>query len=275
MTTTLEQTLSAHGLHHYWQTVKPLVRNAITLTTHKAEHIPLGASRLGGDPDLPPHIDWPFNGKTPLSFIAQINFAESKPHDHDDRLPASGILYLFYDCEAENWGFDPKDKSGFKVLYYDGDPAALQPRPAPNSDYTFPAASLNFDSRTEIPNWSSWLVRDYNWTDEESDAWWEYWETWNEDIRHKLLGHSDNIQGAMELQCQLASHGIPYRAATASQLEESFTAGAADWLLLLQIDSDDRCGMHWHGNGRLYVWIRRQDLAARDFSRCWVVLQSA
>ena len=111
MTTTLEQTLSAHGLHHYWQTVKPLVRNAITFTTHKAEHIPLGASRLGGDPDLPPHIDWPYNGKTPLSFIAQINFADSKPHDHDDRLPASGILYLFYDCEAENWGFDPKDKS--------------------------------------------------------------------------------------------------------------------------------------------------------------------
>ena len=57
MTTTLEQTLSAHGLHRYWQTVKPLVRNAITLTTQKAEHIPLGASRLGGDPDLPPHID--------------------------------------------------------------------------------------------------------------------------------------------------------------------------------------------------------------------------
>ncbi|WP_298047407.1 YwqG family protein [uncultured Cardiobacterium sp.] len=276
MTTTLEQTLSAHGLHHYWQTVKPLVRNAITFTTHKAEHIPLGASRLGGDPDLPPHIDWPYNGKTPLSFIAQINFADSKPHDHDDRLPASGILYLFYDCEAENWGFDPKDKSGFKVLYYDGDPAALQPRPAPNSDYTFPAASLNFASRTEIPNWSSWLVRDYNWTDEESDAWWEYWETWNEDIRHKLLGHSDNIQGDMELECQLVSHGEYCGDSDAYESErgKALAPGAADWILLLQIDSDeDNCNMMWGDSGRLYLWIRKDDLAARTFDKSWLVLQ--
>ena len=276
MTTTLEQTLSAHGLHHYWQTVKPLVRNAITFTTHKAGHIPLGASRLGGDPDLPPHIDWPYNGKTPLSFIAQINFADSKPHDHDDRLPASGILYLFYDCEAENWGFDPKDKSGFKVLYYDGDPAALQARPAPNRDYTFPAASLNFASRTEIPNWSSWLVRDYNWTDEESDAWWEYWETWNEDIRHKLLGHSDNIQGDMELECQLVSHGeyCGDSAAYESERGKALAPGAADWILLLQIDSDeDNCHMMWGDSGRLYLWIRKNDLAARAFDKSWLVLQ--
>ena len=36
--------------------------------------------------------------------------------------------------------------------------------------------------------------------------------------------------------------------------------GAADWRLLLQIDSDDDAGIMWDTTGRVYVWIREQDL---------------
>ena len=50
--------------------------------------------------------------------------------------------------------------------------------------------------------------------------------------------------------------------------------GTADWRLLLQIASrNDDSGMMWGDGGNLYVWIRRLDLAARDFSKVWVVLQ--
>jgi uncharacterized protein YwqG len=44
-------------------------------------------------------------------------------------------------------------------------------------------------------------------------------------------------------------------------------------MLLLQIDSDDAIGWTWGDAGRLYFWIRKQDLAARRFDRVWTILQ--
>ncbi|OWJ65820.1 YwqG family protein [Inquilinus limosus] len=49
---------------------------------------------------------------------------------------------------------------------------------------------------------------------------------------------------------------------------------AEDWILLMQIDSDHRSGMTWGDSGMLYVWIRREDLQARRFDRARVILQS-
>ncbi|MHC4402544.1 MAG: DUF1963 domain-containing protein [Planctomycetota bacterium] len=50
--------------------------------------------------------------------------------------------------------------------------------------------------------------------------------------------------------------------------------GAADWQLLLQIDSDeDNAGMMWGDMGRLYFWIRRDDLKKQAFGNVWMVLQ--
>ena len=54
----------------------------------------LGASRLGGEPDLP-------GGKTPsangyeLRFIGQFDLADFRPHDPAERLPDSGLLSFF------------------------------------------------------------------------------------------------------------------------------------------------------------------------------------
>ena len=54
-----------------------------------------------------------------------------------------------------------------------------------------------------------------------------------------------------------------------------FEKNAAQWQLLLQIDSDWDSDMDWDGEGRVYLWIKRDDLAARDFSKTWLVLQTS
>lgn len=271
MKSALEAELLRCGLRRYWQASCVFVRNAVTLTVQGVGDAPFGRSHLGGAADLPRVWAWPYRGDMPLSLVAQINFAECKGFDMNGMLPEQGMLYVFYDCEDGGWGSEPGDGDGFCVWYYDGDRSFLRRHDVPEGQ-GFPAAALQFGRRWEIPDRECWLMRDYWWEDFENVAWWERWDKFSGEKRHKLLGHSDNIQGAMEPQCQLASHGIPYRPATAQQ-EEVLTAGAADWVLLLQVDSDARCAMQWGNNGRLYVWIRKQDLAARDFSRCWVVLQ--
>jgi uncharacterized protein YwqG len=79
----------------------------------------------------------------------------------------------------------------------------------------------------------------------------------------------------MDLECQLVSHGVycgdesGYKSPRRAELEN----GKADWLLLLQLDSDDDADMMWGDAGRLYFWINKNDLARRDFSKVWMILQ--
>ena len=54
---------------------------------------------MGGLPDLPLSVSWPETGGKPLGFLGQLNLSETKPFDKDDLLPASGLLYFFYDSE--------------------------------------------------------------------------------------------------------------------------------------------------------------------------------
>lgn len=79
----------------------------------------------------------------------------------------------------------------------------------------------------------------------------------------------------MDLECQLVSHGLycgdasGYQATRAKELE----AGRQDWILLLQLDTDDDAGMMWGDGGMLYFWIRKEDLERSRFDRCWMILQ--
>jgi uncharacterized protein YwqG len=37
--------------------------------------------------------------------------------------------------------------------------------------------------------------------------------------------------------------------------------------------AEEAAGMMWGDAGRIYFWIRREDLLARDFDRSWLILQ--
>jgi len=54
---------------------------------------------------------------------------------------------------------------------------------------------------------------------------------------------------------------------------EEHLARAGEWQLVLQIDSDIETGMEWGDMGRLFLCARKEDLAARRFDRCWMVMQ--
>jgi uncharacterized protein YwqG len=93
---------------------------------------------------------------------------------------------------------------------------------------------------------------------------------------HRCGGHPQEIQGDMRLECQLVTNGIycgdpsGYQDPRRAVLER----GAADWHLLLQVDSDEkRLGWMWGDAGRVYFWARRQDIEATEFGGAWAVLQ--
>jgi uncharacterized protein YwqG len=79
----------------------------------------------------------------------------------------------------------------------------------------------------------------------------------------------------MQTEVQLVSHGLYCGNATGynDPRAEELRAGASQWRLLLQIDSDDDTGMMWGDVGRIYYWIHERDLAAGVFENTWLILQ--
>jgi uncharacterized protein YwqG len=92
---------------------------------------------------------------------------------------------------------------------------------------------------------------------------------------HRLLGHPDPVQGNMQLECQLVTNGLYCGDGTGHEdpRASALEAGARDWRLLLQIDTDDTLGSEWGDTGRVYFWIREQDLAAQRFDSAWHIMQ--
>ena len=258
------------------EALKPLAKPAIVLEDAPGPLV----LRLGGQPRLPASIGWPDRKGRPLSFIAELDLAALRAVDGPDWLPASGALHLFFDAEEEPWGFDPADRDGWKVLRTDGVAANTRPPPpALPSDRIFAPVMLSGRSALTYPTTERVALPpevggafDFEAVHAFMDA------ELGDGPRHQVGGFPSPIQGdGMELEAQLASNGI-YMGGPDSYTDARIAAlepGAADWRLLLQIDSDDSAGLMWGDTGTLYVWVREQDARAGDFSRVWMIVQSA
>lgn len=257
------------------QLVEPLSKPTILIRTREGEC----ASYFGGLPPKLPGFQWPHRDSRPLCFLACINLSDL-PREFD-WLPESGRLLFFYDMEEQPGGFDPKDRGGWEVLY-----SELQPSPdgtkaevptGLKAEFVLKTRGMEFKSSKLPPSWEEDVLSPLDLTDAELDDLMEFRSSlYGEGPSHQIGGYPDPIQSPeMALECQLASNGLycgnstGYRDPRAKELE----AGAKDWRLLLQMDSDDDLNVMWGDVGTLYFWIREDDAKQKDFSKAWVVLQ--
>jgi uncharacterized protein YwqG len=273
--------LEANDLSRYAPALEKLARPAVEIDTHAAAAAALavGASRIGGAPDLPASFRWPRYAGKPLAFVAQIDLGEVARVMPDGPLPRQGHLWFFYAADQTHWGFDPKD-AGSSVVHYEAD-APLVRRALPDDlpgEGRFAPATLTFRTFADLPDGDD----PRNPTADADDAIGERYH----DVRshlttagvataHKLLGYPDTIQGPMESECAAAGSGI-YMGDGKGEQDPRFkrvNATRYDWRLLMQVDSDDAAKMMWGDSGRLYFWIRDQDLRERRFDKAWMILQ--
>jgi uncharacterized protein YwqG len=229
-------------------------------------------SKLGGTPSTPPDFEWPVWNSSPLQFLGQIDLSAVQRQSSMDWLPNTGALLFFYDAEQSTWGFDPKDRGSWRVFHYPH-LAELSPHSGPLGQL-LPERFLSFASAKSYPEPER---LGFNIT-EIPDEFWEYFDSVRPERYplHQVGGFPFAIQGdGMELECQLASNGLyvgqpdGYNSEQAKQLE----GGAADWKLVLQLDTDDDANMMWGDVGRLYFWVRHDEGAKGDFSNVWMILQ--
>jgi hypothetical protein len=115
---------------------------------------PLGASKIGGFPDLPSGIAWPIRNGFRAGFFMQIALGEL-PRETWNPWPDRGMVYVF--CHDEEGNL--RDAPGWELLYFDGPLQALQrsvsPREPLNAESFFFESSdprqVTFAAGTDFP----------------------------------------------------------------------------------------------------------------------------
>ena len=276
----LSNALAASGLQRLQPDIERMMLPSLRLTgTPATGTLSAGTSRLGGVPDLPVGFTWPVWKSSPMSFLAQLRLEELAALSPASLLPKSGMLSFFYDAAQETYGADPADRGGWLVAYFGGDPGGWLVSAFPAAlpaEARFSACTLQFSIEDSLPSSPAQHLPAPGWSEAEVEAYQQFLFDYpgaEERARphHRMFGHPDQLQDDMQLQCALYANGFadlndPKAAPALSQKE--------DWLLLLQVDSDDQAGMQWASAGRLYFWIESGALQAGQFERCWLVLQS-
>lgn len=178
------------------------------------------------------------------------------------------------------WGYDPKDKGGFKVVCYTGDLSQLYITPLPDAldDFLqFKPCKITFVLENSYPGDICDFKDVFGISDK--DKWDEFSNLYYNHISkgsiNKLLGYPDLIQGDIFLESQLVTNGLycgdptGYNDPRRKELEK----GISDWILLFQIDSDDNADMMWGDVGRIYFVIKKDDLNNLIFDKIWSSFQ--
>jgi uncharacterized protein YwqG len=245
--------------------------------------IPIGASKLGGSPDVPAGFEFPmWNGRY-LSFIAQIRLSDAAAYDLEGLLPPKGMLYFFFEfslyCEHITAVYYTPE-GPYRVIYVEDEDAPLVRMPHPVSEYALIRyAKEPLLVETEVYGACA-LELQQEWTpllpelrcrerasavERENDPAWDWLRTAEEELErpmHRLLGVETDIQGDFS---------------TLDYASKAWKLGkASDWTLLLQLDSDEpgqsKPGFRWVDGGMLYFCVHKDDLRARRFDRVWLDL---
>lgn len=291
----LKRRLEAAGLSSVAERIVALARPCyrIERMLTPEDQIPIGASKFGGLPDVPAGFVWPqIEGKRhpePVEFVGQIRLADL-PDPLPEPLPRDGLLSFF-----TRW-------SEGQVFYFPQG-ATLERSPSPNPQVapapegfwqklkaefkrnpdprqTYRACTLNFVHAFSAPDGDHSTIKALNLSDEDSEAYAEQVLESPEEppaathgMQHQMFGHARPVQNEMELECDHTRSGATMRW---DLPQERFIAASQNWVLLLQMDTDDYKegpGWMWGDAGMLYFWIHRDDLAARAFEKSVFISQ--
>jgi len=241
--------------------------------------VPIGVSKIGGLPDLPETCQWPTWQNIHLSFLCQINLHDLAVYSCCNTLPSVGWLYFFYDPEQRTWGFDPKDRGSWCVIYHNGACSDLTRREYPSDEHEiYTPCCISHCETLSLPGWNDSDIENLL-NDEELDCYRDFMDEsislYPNNTKHQVLGVPNSLQGDMQLECQLVANGVYCGDANAYQdsRRKTLEAGKEDWHLLFQLDSDENAEMMWGDCGRLYFWIQSQNLLKRNFAEVWMILQ--
>jgi len=237
--------------------MEKLAFKAVSLkTTTPDDYSNTGNSRFGGLPDLPPDSQYPMfphyiKGKALLHhiFIAQLNCEELAPLQ--DYLPRKGILYFYLEDEEE---------LVCKVVYH---PNTQQLQSAKDLDILpirngyiskpYNPYSLEKTQVIALPRFFEGKF-DHEHEREMTSKDLKSLNPFREEAYHTINEHPAYHHQSPNISAALARKGKP-----------------EDWMALLKVDFDSKCGFSFFDARDLCFMIHKSDLAQADFSNVFAV----
>lgn len=231
----LEALVRQYNLARHWDYIRGITIPRINIQA-KPGAMQLGKSRFGGLPDVPAGFRWPQRNVGEYKFLGQIALRDLPLFDIE--LPRSGLLSLFYayhdDGDVEGLG----DKFVLAKVFSEG--IALSPMTPPSGLPQQVSLGLTFEASVDVPHSQEQV---------------QYWPFDRAEADYFGLIKDKLNPGDAQL------FGYPYMCT----LGDDPTPGP-DWVPFLSVYSINKLGWCWHDGDWLRIFIRRQDLAAGDFS---------
>jgi uncharacterized protein YwqG len=213
-----------------------------------------------------------------MSFVAQMRLEDISGLAPAQDLPSAGLLSFFYDANQETYGDSPGDRGGWSVIFFEPS-AQLKPLAFPAAlpdGARFSPLIPRFKTELTLPVSGQQGNPSLQWNDKNVKNYEDLLQDFpgpgnHKPPFHRMFGWPDQIQDDMQLQSAMMFNGITDSSDSKAKLAEAEKLG---WLLLLQVDSDERAKMRWGSAGMIYFWIQSHDLKSRQFDRTWFVLQS-
>jgi uncharacterized protein YwqG len=256
----------------YLADILPLIRPAIRSdpVTSTTASPGIGSSKLRGQPDVPPHWEWPSHDSSRLRFLAQFRMADLCGYVGADSLPKAGVLSFFYGTCADPTPFYPSCKHELQVArVYHFDDSSLRPAALPDSASDQSTCwRLSFEQIWSMPDYPFHYASDSLYcglSEEDEDSLIEVLvENGDASGPIKLLGYPDREQeGYLQLACECLTRAIPFNDSPSVELRDA----AVEWDLLAQFGMYDDRVWPFGSDGYLCFWIRNSDLARCDFSQ--------
>ncbi len=123
--------IKKHDLTDYQEQLHRIAKTMIRIAAERTSDssIKVGASKMGGDPDLPMKFEWPTWKEEPLSFLVQLNLTEINIFQASMFAAREGMLYFFIDTELNAY----EEGSG-RVMYSNSQAQQLQRTRNPASE---------------------------------------------------------------------------------------------------------------------------------------------
>lgn len=258
-----------------------------------SEDLPLGGSRIGGEPDLPSSLPWPLGEDEPMTFLLQLrldHLAAAMPHG----MPSSGMLYFFVEDDDNSLSVKHKllwtdDLSGLSRRTPEGRTAETERRHG-----IVGARSLTVVHGVDLPLSEDSLSLAFG-TDDDFDK---------RCVLENLLRGSDDREavcgklfGSFPIQNAVrknvvalflghdtalsaeAHFGDLYAIIQANRQKAEVNPSLLDheialWSRLLWLDSNFEVGFNIWDAGSYSVLMRTEDIASHNFERSHVMLET-
>jgi uncharacterized protein YwqG len=283
MDSQLQQLAARNGLLRLERKLFELMLPGIRLFLSPASdaQIPVGASKMGGAPDLERGQTWPISHSAgyneSMVFIAQVNLKDLADQDIEHLLPAEGLLAFFYAAAELPTGDAPEVRDAWKVLYTAN--TDLHRVSTPDGVTVYTPSTVKWALQYMLPPSDSAAIEALNLDADESDL----YDALRDDLaatqghenepQHWLLGYPYQLQDNIQLQCQTAPQGLYGEISSDDRNWKRNLQESMRWHLLLQVDSDRRLKMRWGSGGMLYFCIHEEALRKRQFNDSWLVFQ--